>query len=43
MTDYYFYFDRKSHKIMIFEEDCEQESRRLLLKRERILEVKVDS
>ena len=42
MTDYYFYFDRKSHKIMIFKEDCARESNKLL-KRERILEVKIDS
>lgn len=37
MIDYYFYFDRKDHQILIFNEDCYLRTR-TILKTERILE-----
>lgn len=37
MIDYYFYFDRKDKKIMIFKENCYVRTR-TLLKTDRILE-----
>lgn len=38
MIDYYFYFDRKQQKILIFEENCFLRTNELLLKKERVLE-----
>lgn len=39
MIDYYFYFDRKEKKLMMFQEDCNLRTNEILLKRkERVLE-----
>lgn len=38
MIDYYFYFDRKQKKVMMFREDCYLRTSQLLLKKERVLE-----
>lgn len=39
MIDYYFYFDRKEKKVMMFKEDCYLRTNEILLKRkERVLE-----
>ena len=37
MIDYYFYFDRKQEKILIFPENCFLRTSELLLKKERVL------
>lgn len=43
MIDYYFYFDRKAKQILIFKENCYVRTKQLLQRRERILEVLINT
>ena len=43
MIDYYFYFNRKSKEILIFKENCYVKTKELLQRRERILEVLINT
>lgn len=41
MVDYYFYFDRMNKELKIYKENCYLRSKNILLKRERILEMRL--